>query len=120
MLSRRARQADKILRSMGSARNLTDDDDATVNRAIFGDLDGGESVARQTISREDLMQRLTKMIHVVRSGAKAAMGDRWNFREYLVSQFLVLVGSLGHYDYNFRESVRTLGLIAREIHKQGR
>jgi hypothetical protein len=47
---------------MGAARNLTDDDDATVNRAIFGDLDGGESVARQTISREDLMQRLTKMI----------------------------------------------------------
>ena len=47
---------------MGSARNSTDDDDATVNRAIFGDLDGGESVARQTISREDLMQRLSKMM----------------------------------------------------------
>src|SRR5258708_39420205 len=47
---------------MGAARDSMDDDDATVNRAIFGDLDGGESVARQTISREDLMQRLTKMI----------------------------------------------------------
>ena len=39
-----------------------DDDDATVNRAIFGDLDGGEPVSRQTVSREDLLQRLTKMI----------------------------------------------------------
>src|SRR5258708_35667204 len=47
---------------MGAARDSMDDDDATVNRAIFGDLDGGEAVARQTISREDLMQRLTKMI----------------------------------------------------------
>src|SRR5207245_4020103 len=58
----RARQADKIPRSMGAARDSMDDDDATVNRAIFGDLDGGESVARQTISRDDLMQRLTRMI----------------------------------------------------------
>ena len=46
---------------MAAARDSMDDD-ATVNRAIFGDLDGGEAVARQTISREDLMQRLTKMI----------------------------------------------------------
>jgi len=49
-------------RLMGAAPEPMDDDDATVNRAIFGDLDIGESVARQTISREDLMQRLTKMI----------------------------------------------------------
>lgn len=47
---------------MGSALESTDDDDATVNRAIFGELDGGGAVARQTISREDLMQRLSKMI----------------------------------------------------------
>jgi hypothetical protein len=47
---------------MGAARDSVDDDDATVNRAIFGDLDAGGAVARQTISREDLMQRLTKMI----------------------------------------------------------
>jgi len=47
---------------MGVPRDSMDDDDATVNRAIFGDLNGGESVARQTISREDLLQRLTKMI----------------------------------------------------------
>ena len=49
-------------RLMGAPLGSMDDDDATVNRAIFGDLDGGESVARQAISREDLMQRLTKMI----------------------------------------------------------
>jgi len=38
-----------------------DDDDATVNREIFGDL-GGEDVKRQTLSRDELMDRLTKMI----------------------------------------------------------
>ena len=47
---------------MAAARDSLDDDDATVNRAIFGDLDGGGAVARQTISREDLIQRLSKMI----------------------------------------------------------
>jgi hypothetical protein len=38
-----------------------DDDDATLNRAIFGDM-GGEDVKRQTLSREELIERLTKMI----------------------------------------------------------
>jgi hypothetical protein len=37
------------------------DDDITVNQAIFGDL-GGEPVKRATLTREDLMERLTKMI----------------------------------------------------------
>ena len=37
------------------------DDDSTVNQAIFGDL-GGEPVKRATLTREDLMERLTKMI----------------------------------------------------------
>lgn len=38
-----------------------DDDDATVNRAIFGEMDVAPG-KRQTISKEDLMARLTKMI----------------------------------------------------------
>jgi hypothetical protein len=46
---------------MAAARDSLDDD-ATVNRAIFGELDGGGAVGRQTISREDLLQRLSKMI----------------------------------------------------------
>jgi len=45
---------------MGAAQSM-DDDDATVNREIFGDI-GGEEVKRQTLSREELMDRLTKMI----------------------------------------------------------
>jgi hypothetical protein len=49
-------------RLMGAPLNSTDDDDATVNRAIFGELDGGDSVNRQAIAKEDLMMRLTKMI----------------------------------------------------------
>jgi hypothetical protein len=40
---------------------VKDDDDSTVNREIFGDL-GGDDVSRQSLSREDLMDRLTKMI----------------------------------------------------------
>jgi hypothetical protein len=37
------------------------DDDITVNQAIFGEI-GGAGVKRTTLSREDLMERLTKMI----------------------------------------------------------
>ena len=37
------------------------DDDITVNQAIFGDL-GGEPVKRATLTREELLDRLTKMI----------------------------------------------------------
>jgi len=44
-----------------AAPQSMDDDDSTVNRAIFGDI-GGEDVKRQTLSREELMERLTKMI----------------------------------------------------------
>ena len=47
---------------MGSVQDSMDDDDATVNRAIFGELGGDEEVKRQTLSREELMDRLTKMI----------------------------------------------------------
>ncbi len=47
---------------MGAAQNSRDDDDATVNRAIFGDLGGGDEVKRQTLTREELMDRLSKMI----------------------------------------------------------
>jgi len=46
---------------MGAAQNSMDDDDATVNRAIFGEIGEGE-VKRQTLSREELLDRLTKMI----------------------------------------------------------
>ena len=45
---------------MGVPQSM-DDDDSTVNREIFGDL-GGDEVKRQSLSREDLMERLTKMI----------------------------------------------------------
>src|SRR2546423_10041008 len=45
---------------MGATQSK-DDDDSTVNREIFGDL-GGEDVKRQTLSRDELMDRLTKMI----------------------------------------------------------
>lgn len=44
---------------MGSAQN-SEDDDATVNREIFGDMGAGGP--RSTLSREELMERLTKMI----------------------------------------------------------
>lgn len=43
---------------MGSAQN-SEDDDATVNREIFGDMGGG---TRSTLSRDELLERLTKMI----------------------------------------------------------
>ena len=46
---------------MGAAQDSMDDDD-TINRAIFGDLAGSAEVTRQTLSREELMDRLTKMI----------------------------------------------------------
>ena len=45
---------------MGVPQSM-DDDDSTVNREIFGDI-GGDEVKRQSLSREDLMERLTKMI----------------------------------------------------------
>ena len=47
---------------MGAAQNSMDDDDATVNRAIFGEIGEGTGVQRQALSRDDLMDRLTKMI----------------------------------------------------------
>ena len=47
---------------MGVAQNSMDDDDATVNREIFGDFGGGGEVTRQALTREELMDRLTTMI----------------------------------------------------------
>ena len=50
-----------MLPLMAAAPKPMDEDD-TVNRAIFGDLGGGSEVTRQTLSREELLDRLTKMI----------------------------------------------------------
>lgn len=46
---------------MGAAPKPMDEDD-TVNRAIFADLAGDLEVKRQTLTREELLDRLTKMI----------------------------------------------------------
>ena len=50
-----------MLSRMGAAPKPMDEDD-TVNRAIFADLAGDLEVKRQTLTREELLDRLTKMI----------------------------------------------------------
>jgi hypothetical protein len=80
--------------------------------------DGGSRLAASSTHggwAEQHCKRMGQMIAVIRNAAKRAIGSDWDFGEYLMAQFLVLVGSLEHYDYNFRESIRALGVIAQEL-----
>jgi len=57
---------------MGATQSK-DDDDSTVNRDIFGDFGG--DVKRQTLSRDELMDRLTKMIQACEGCEKVRVID---------------------------------------------
>lgn len=101
--------------------NVIHEKELDIDRMMVAE-DGGAKLVEMASGNgwaDQHCNRMGQMIVVIREAAKRAIGRNWNFTEYLTAQFLVLIGALGHYDYNFRESVRTLGLIAYELKERG-
>lgn len=70
---------------------------------------------------EAYLGRMAHLVSVIRSSAKTAVGvKRWDYEEYMISQFLVLTGQLVNPEYDFREAVRTLTVIGTKLVSSGR
>ena len=105
------------IRFMNFPKNIIHDSEIEIDRHLV--YEDGYISAKCVKAYNDWVQNHTfqmlTLIGTVREYAKISMGTNWCFKEYLIAQFLVLLGSICHYDYNFRGSVRTLGLIANEL-----
>jgi Ternary complex associated domain 9 len=63
-------------------------------------------------------RRLGAMLEVIRSRARCACGDGYDFSEYLAAQFCILYGLLKYRDYHVYLAARALGLIANRLESE--
>ncbi len=64
-------------------------------------------------------RRLARVVGVIRSRARRVIGTRFSMQRYLVAQFFLLYGLLAYESYESYVGTRALGMIAREIERNG-
>ncbi len=63
----------------------------------------------------EYFRQLASMVGVIRDHAKSALGAKYCYNSYLLTQFIVLFGVVYVDGYNPFASARTLGMIARKL-----
>mgnify|MGYP001237783828 CR=1 FL=1 len=77
--------------------------------------ENGQKAILEDSKFEGKYHRLAKIVDYIRNGAKNAVGDKFDFDKYLLTQYCIMYGLMAFDNYDQVMAMRALGLISKRI-----